>query len=203
MVMLGVLALQGAFAEHISVIEALGVAVTQVKLPQHLKGLNGLIIPGGESTTIGKLLVDYRLLDVLKEQAREGLPVWGTCAGMILLARDIAEETALSEQPTIGVMDIRVRRNGFGRQVDSFESPVSIPALGERPFPAVFIRAPFIDAVREGVMVLGRLDEGRIVAAQQDKLLVTAFHPELTRDYRFHEYFLKVVRGEAPSAREV
>jgi len=195
MTKLGVLALQGDVAEHAAMVQSLGVEVSLVKLPQHLDGLDGLIIPGGESTTIGKLIVAYNLQDELRERALGGFPIWGTCAGMILLARAIAEDTALPNQPLIGTMDIRVRRNGFGRQVDSFETDLAIAPLGQRPFRAVFIRAPKIDAVGDGVAVLARLPEGPIVAARQGKFLATAFHPELTGDPRFHEYFLGMVRG--------
>lgn len=196
MTKLGVLALQGDVAEHAAMVQSLGVAVSLVKLPQHLDGLDGLIIPGGESTTIGKLLVAYNLQGKLRERALGGFPIWGTCAGMILLARAIAEDTALPDQPLIGTMDIRVRRNGFGRQIDSFETDLAIAPLGQRPFRAVFIRAPYIDAVGAGVAVLARLPEGPIVAARQGKFLATAFHPELTGDPRFHEYFLDMVRGK-------
>lgn len=196
MTKLGVLALQGDVAEHAAMVQSLGVAVSLVKLPQHLDGLDGLIIPGGESTTIGKLLVAYNLQGKLRERALGGFPIWGTCAGMILLARAIAEDTALPDQPLIGTMDIRVRRNGFGRQIDSFETDLAIAPLGQRPFRAVFIRAPYIDAVGDGVAVLARLPEGPIVAARQGKFLATAFHPELTGDARFHEYFLDMVRGK-------
>jgi len=192
---LGVLALQGDVAEHAAMVQSLGVEVSLVKLPQHLDGLDGLIIPGGESTTIGKLIVAYNLQDELRERALGGFPIWGTCAGMVLLARAIAEDTALHDQPLIGTMDIRVRRNGFGRQVDSFETDLAIPPLGERPFRAVFIRAPYVDAVGGGVCVLARLPEGPIVAARQGKLLASAFHPELTGDPRFHAYFLDMVLG--------
>ena len=195
MTKLGVLALQGDVAEHAAMVQSLGVAVSLVKLPEHLDGLDGLIIPGGESTTIGKLIVAYNLQDELRERALGGFPIWGTCAGMILLARAIAEDTALPDQPLIGTMDIRVRRNGFGRQIDSFETDLAIAPLGQRPFRAVFIRAPYIDAVGDGVAVLARLPEGPIVAARQGKFLATAFHPELTGDPRFHEYFLGMVRG--------
>jgi 5'-phosphate synthase pdxT subunit len=192
---LGVLALQGDVAEHAAMLGRLGVETTFVKQPQHLSGLDGLIIPGGESTTIGKLLLAYNLRDPLRERALDGFPIWGTCAGMILLAKGIAEESALPDQPLIGTMDIRVRRNGFGRQLDSFETDLAIPALGERPFRAVFIRAPYIEGVGDGAAVLATLDEGPIVAARQGPLLATAFHPELTGDPRFHAYFLSIVRG--------
>lgn len=194
----GVLALQGAFVEHEAVLQALGVEVVEVRLPQQLDGLQGLIIPGGESTTIGKLAVSYGLVEPIRQMAAQGLPLWGTCAGMILLAKDIGG----LDQPLLGLMDIVVRRNAFGRQVDSFVEDIDVPALGSGgPFPAVFIRAPRIERVGPGVEVLARLPEGAIVAARQGRLLVTAFHPELTRDDRFHRYFLGL-GNQAPGGSE-
>ncbi len=195
MARIGVLALQGAVAEHAAMLKTLGVESTLVKLPEHLQGLDGLIIPGGESTTIGKLLVAYNLRETLLKRAQEGFPIWGTCAGMIMLAKSVAEDSALPGQPLLGVMDIRVRRNGFGRQVDSFETDLTVKPLGEHPFHGVFIRAPYIEAVYDGVEALARLQEGQIVAARQGNFLATAFHPELTGDPRFHGYFLAMVRG--------
>jgi pyridoxal 5'-phosphate synthase pdxT subunit len=193
----GVLALQGAFVEHIQVLHSLGVEASEVRLPQELVGLSGLIIPGGESTTIGKLAVAYNLVEPIRRMARDGIPIWGTCAGMILLAKDIGRA-----QPLIGVMDIVVRRNGFGRQVDSFEADLQIPALdavstaGERgrPFRAVFIRSPYIERLGPGVEEIARLPGGVIVAARQGNLLGTAFHPELSGDTRFHRYFLAITK---------
>ena len=189
---IGVLALQGAFAEHIDMLERLGVEAVEVRKPDQLARLDGLIIPGGESTTIGKLAVDFGLLEPLQTFAA-GKPVWGTCAGAILLSRD-----AKREQPLLGVMDIVVERNAFGRQVASFEVDLPVPALsklgnGNKPFHAVFIRAPLIEAVRGDAEVLAKLDDGRIVAARQGRLLATSFHPELTRDDRFHRYFLSMI----------
>jgi 5'-phosphate synthase pdxT subunit len=186
-VRIGVLALQGAFIEHEQMLRRLGVETVEVRLPAHLDGLDGLIIPGGESTTIGKLATDFGLLEPLRRFAAER-PAWGTCAGLIFLAR-----VAGRDQPLLGLMDVRVARNAFGRQVDSFEADLSVPALGERPFPAVFIRAPLIEQVGPDVEVLARLDGGRIVAARQRHLLATAFHPELTGDDRFHRLFLEMV----------
>lgn len=194
---IGVLALQGSFIEHIAVLKRLGVEPPAVKLPKDLAGLDGLIIPGGESTTIGKLAAAHELIDELKRLGEEGLPIWGTCAGMILLAREIEGVN----QPRLGLMDIVVERNAFGRQVESFEADLVIPALNsvgseeekDKGFHAVFIRAPSIKRVGEGVDVLAALDEGIIVAARQGNLLATAFHPELTEDTRFHRYFLKMV----------
>jgi len=188
----GVLALQGAFIEHEKMLQQLGVQAVEVRLPEHLDGLDALIIPGGESTTIGKLAVSFGLLEPLREFAQHK-PVWGTCAGMILLARDIGRD-----QPLLGLMDITVSRNAFGRQVDSFETDLHVPALGPEPFHAVFIRAPLVTRVGEGVEVLARLEDGGIVAARQGHWLATAFHPELTGDSRFHRYFLQEVGNLVP-----
>jgi 5'-phosphate synthase pdxT subunit len=192
----GVLALQGAFIEHLHVLRSLGVEATAVRLPEQLEGLDALIIPGGESTSIGKLAVTYKLVEPIRHLAESGAPVWGTCAGMILLARDVGRD-----QPLIGVMDISVKRNAFGRQVDSFETELSVPALDAvataeergRPFPAVFIRAPYIESVGGSAQPLAHLPEGPIVAARQGNLLATAFHPELSGDTRFHRLFLALV----------
>jgi pyridoxal 5'-phosphate synthase pdxT subunit len=192
---IGVLALQGAFVEHVKILKSLGVEAVEVRLPEQLAGLDGLIIPGGESTTIGKLAQQYGLMEPLREFAA-GRPVWGTCAGMVLLARDIGRD-----QPLLGLMDIVVERNAFGRQVDSFRIPLNVPALqngsdrNSAPFPAIFIRGPRLLAVDEakGVEILARLEDGTAVAAQQKQWLVTSFHPELTADTRFHQYFLKLV----------
>jgi len=192
----GVLALQGAFIEHVQVLRNLGIEAVEVRLPEQLHGLEGLIIPGGESTTIGKLAAAYKLIAPIQRLAEEGIPIWGTCAGMILLAKDIAQA-----QPLIGVMDIAVRRNAFGRQVDSFETELMIPALDTvstaeeqgRPFRAIFIRAPYIQSVGNGVEEIAHLPDGTIVAARQGNLLATAFHPELGGDTRFHRYFLAMV----------
>jgi pyridoxal 5'-phosphate synthase pdxT subunit len=185
----GVLALQGAFIEHIKSLRELGVQPVEVRLPEQLDGLDALIIPGGESTTIGKLAVTYRLLEPLRRFAA-AKPVWGTCAGMIMLAKDIGRD-----QPLIGVMDIQVNRNAFGRQVDSFETDLTVPELGAEPFRAVFIRAPLVTGVSDGVQVLARLEKGEIVAVRQGFWMATAFHPELTPDNRFHRYFLQEVGG--------
>ncbi len=166
-----------------------GAEAVEVRLPAHLEGLDGLIIPGGESTTIGQVAEEWGLLEPLRSFDR---PLWGTCAGMILMARQVVD--GVPGQPLLGLMDIVIRRNAFGRQVDSFEAAVAVPVLGEEPFPAVFIRAPLIERVGEGVEVLARLEDGAIVAVQQGNLLATAFHPELTDDARFHEYFVRLVR---------
>lgn len=189
MTTVGVLALQGAFIEHIQSLRRLGVEAVEVRLPEQLDDLGALIIPGGESTTIGKLAATYGLLEPLRQFAADK-PVWGTCAGMIMLARDIGRD-----QPILGVMDIAVNRNAFGRQVDSFEADLSIAAIGPEPFHAVFIRAPIVSRVADGVEVLARLDGGPIVAVRQGNALATAFHPELTPDYRLHHYFLTDVAG--------
>lgn len=188
---IGVLALQGAFIEHEHMLRRFGQEVTQVRLPQHLESIDRLIIPGGESTTIGKLLVAYKLLEPIRERARQEMPIWGTCAGMILLAKDIAEGRP-EGQPALGLMDITARRNAFGRQLDSFEADLNVAELGAEPFHAVFIRAPLIDKMGAGVEALAALDDGRIVAARQGRFLATAFHPELTNDPRFHKLFLEM-----------
>jgi pyridoxal 5'-phosphate synthase pdxT subunit len=189
----GVLALQGSFAEHAEALRRVGASPVLVRLPAHLEGLAGLIIPGGESTTIGKLLVLAGLLEPLRAAVNRGMPVYGTCAGMILLARDIGG----MDQPLIGVMDITVKRNAFGRQLDSFEESLSVPSLGAAPFPGVFIRAPLIEKTGPHVTVLAKLGDGRVVAARQGRLLATAFHPELTDDGRVHRYFLEMIDGKA------
>jgi 5'-phosphate synthase pdxT subunit len=186
----GVLALQGAFIEHIKILRELGVEAVEVRLPQDLEGLDGLIIPGGESTTIGKLAVQYNLMAPLRQFAA-AKPVWGTCAGMIFMAKEIGRD-----QPLLGVMDIVVERNAFGRQVDSFELDVDVPALnnGEpKPFPAVFIRAPRLVEAKGKAEVIATLPDGTAVAAREGKWLVTAFHPELSADKRFHQYFLSLI----------
>ncbi|KAA3646482.1 MAG: pyridoxal 5'-phosphate synthase glutaminase subunit PdxT [Chloroflexi bacterium] len=189
---IGVLALQGDFAEHISVLRKLGVEAHEVRLPQDLEKLDGLIIPGGESTTIGKLAVAYELMEPLKRFGTEK-PLWGTCAGAIFLSKD-----ARREQPLLGLMDITVARNAFGRQIDSFETDLDVDVLkrvdeNNPPYHAVFIRAPLIESVKGEAQPLATLEDGRVVAAQQGHLLATSFHPELTSDDRFHRYFLHMV----------
>lgn len=181
---IGVLALQGAFIEHEKMLKQLGAAVVQVRLPGQLDDLDGLIIPGGESTTIGKIAVEYGLVEPLRAFAAER-PTWGTCAGLIFLAKNIGHD----RQPLLGLMDITVNRNAFGRQIDSFETELPIKGLDE-PFHAIFIRAPLVTAVGQGVTVLASLGEGKMVAVEQGHLLGTAFHPELTEDTRLHAYFL-------------
>ena len=186
---IGVLALQGDFLEHLQILERLKAEGREVRLPRELEGLDAIIIPGGESTTISRLMADFALLEPLRKLVGEGLPLLGTCAGLILMAGK-ATDLALE---TLRVMDIEVKRNGFGRQVDSFETELAIPALGEAPFPAVFIRAPIIERVGPGVEALARLPEGWPVAIRQKNLLACAFHPELSRDLRLHAYFLNML----------
>jgi pyridoxal 5'-phosphate synthase pdxT subunit len=194
MTTIGVLALQGDFQEHCAALTRLGVETREVRLPEDLEGLAGIIIPGGESTTIGKLANDYGLLNPLRRKA-PSLPMWGTCAGLVFMARDVGHD-----QPILGVMDIVVERNAFGRQVDSFEADLQIQGMEETPFHGVFIRAPEIKAVGPKVQVLCRLEDGRIVAARQGLLLVTSFHPELTGDDRLHRYFLAMVSETSPAS---
>jgi 5'-phosphate synthase pdxT subunit len=189
---IGILALQGDFIEHQVVLKRLGVEPVQVRRAQDLEGLQGLIIPGGESTTMGKIATDVGLMEPLRDFAKKH-PVWGTCAGAIFLSKD-----ANHGQPLLRVMDITLERNAFGRQVDSFEVDLNVPALAKvdpsgRPFHAVFIRAPLIESVSGGAQELARLDDGRIVAAQQGSMLATSFHPELSGDDRFHRYFLDLI----------
>jgi 5'-phosphate synthase pdxT subunit len=189
---IGILALQGDFAEHCAVLRRLGVEAVEIRLPEQLESLDRLIIPGGESTTIAKLAVSYGLMEPLRKFGTEK-PVWGTCAGAIFLSKD-----AHRSQPLLQLMDITVERNAFGRQVNSFEVGLNVPALlkidpVEKPFHAVFIRAPLIESVQADACILAKLEDGRIVAAQQGHLLATAFHPELTNDDRFHRYFLQLV----------
>jgi len=200
----GVLALQGDFEAHLRALKtaasSLGVEVEgiPVRLPMHLDELDGIIIPGGESTAIGKLMVEYGLDKVLQKKIREGVPIWGTCAGLILLAKET--DNALAGQPLLASMNIRVRRNAFGSQRESFETNLSVPALGEAPFHAFFIRGPAIESVGPGVEVLATLDDGPIVAVREGPLLGTAFHPEVAQthgqqDPRFHHYFLRIVQS--------
>jgi len=189
---IGVLALQGDFAEHVTMLKRLNVDASEVRLPKHLDGLDGLIIPGGESTTIGKLAVAYDLMEPLKLFGQRHA-IWGTCAGAIFISKDISRD-----QPLLKLMDIKVQRNAFGRQIDSFETDLDIPELKQAtgsdvPYHAIFIRAPIIKSVSGDAKILASVPDGRIVAAQQGHLLATSFHPELTNDTRFHEYFLSLV----------
>jgi len=193
---IGVLALQGAFREHCEMLRQVGAECVEVRLPEHLAGLDGLIIPGGESTTIGKLAAMYGLDEAIKRFVAGDHAVYGTCAGMIYVAKDAGRE-----QPLLGLVNIKVRRNAFGRQIDSFETGLDFPAVGTEPFPAVFIRAPWIDEVGPEVEVLSRLSDGTPVAARQGNILVTSFHPELTGDPRIHRLFLQLC-AEAGRERE-
>jgi 5'-phosphate synthase pdxT subunit len=189
---IGVLALQGAFAEHIALLLRLDAEAFPIRLPRELEGLDGLVIPGGESTTISKLMGEYDFMTPLSRLCNEGFPIMGTCAGMILLSRKMVD---LGVEP-LGAMDIEVRRNAFGRQMNSFEADLDIPAIGEPRFHGVFIRAPFIQRAGDGVAVLARLPDGSVVAARQGHMLALAFHPELTDDLRLHSYFLGMVNGD-------
>jgi len=189
---IGILALQGDFLEHFVILQSIGVVPSLVRLPKDLENLDGLIIPGGESTTIGKLAVAYHLIEPLREFAKEHA-IWGTCAGAIFLSKD-----AMRDQPLLNLMDIQVERNAFGRQADSFEIDLTAPFLErgeEHPFHAVFIRAPIIKSVSGEASVLLTIPDGRIVAAQQGKCLATSFHPELTSDTRFHQYFVELTKS--------
>ncbi len=179
---IGVLAVQGAFVEHVRVLDAIGVEPVEVRLPEQLAGLSGLILPGGESTTMRKLIDRWGLRAPILDLAASGAPLYGTCAGMILLAREIAG----GDEPVFPLLDITVERNAFGRQLDSFESDLAVPILGDGPVHGVFIRAPIVDRVGPDVDVLARLDDGRVVAVRQRNVLATAFHPELAGETRFH-----------------
>ena len=188
---IGILAVQGAFVEHIASLRRLEVEALAVRLPYELASLDGLVIPGGESTTISKLMLDYNLTGEIRNLAENGLPIFGTCAGMVMLAK----ETPDLEMKPLGLMKMGVRRNAFGRQVDSFETELSIPVLGNELFPGIFIRAPIIEQANSEVEILARLTDGTGVAARQGRLLACAFHPELTDDLRFHKYFIGIVNG--------
>lgn len=189
----GVLAVQGDFAEHIKLLGRLGVKAREIRLPDQFESLDGLIIPGGESTTLSRLMSLYNLRGPVQRMAADGRAVWGTCAGMIMLAHEITEADPIP----LGIMDIGVQRNAFGRQVDSFEQDLAVAGLGPEPFHAIFIRAPVIIRVGPNVDVLSVVGDGRPVAVQQDNLLATSFHPELTTDTRFHRHFLDLVEVPA------
>lgn len=196
---IGVLAVQGDVREHARSLESLGATTRLVRRPEELDGLDGIVLPGGESTTMDKLLRAFELRDPLRQRLREGLPAYGSCAGMILLADRVLDATA--DQQTLGGLDVTVRRNAFGRQVDSFEEDLEMPVImGERPEPvrAVFIRAPWVESIGPEVQVLGTVATGaaagRIVAVREGNLLATSFHPEVTGDHRVHEYFLRVAQ---------
>ena len=192
---IGVLAVQGDFAEHIAILRKIGVDAREVRLPEQLEPLDGLIIPGGESTTLSRLMSIYHLREPIARMAEEGRAVWGTCAGMIMLASEITEQDPVP----LGLMDIGVRRNAFGRQVDSFEQPLEIAPLAPEPYHCIFIRAPVVIRVGRLVNVLASLDDGRPVAVQQGNLLATSFHPELTADARVHQYFVGLAQGNSPA----
>lgn len=185
---IGVLALQGDYLEHIQTLQRIGVETKEIKLPEDLENINGIIMPGGESTTIARLLDVFNLREPLSKKINDGLPVWGTCAGMILLAKKLIQNKPVP----LGLMDITVNRNAFGRQIDSFEVPLIIKPLGDKPLFAAFIRAPEITEAGPGVEILSKLEDGTIVAARQKNILATSFHPELTSDSRFHEYFINI-----------
>lgn len=190
---IGTLALQGAFREHARILSGLGAKTREVRQRKDLDGLSALVIPGGESTTIGKLLMELDLLEPIRAAIKAGMPVFGTCAGLILLSDDIED----SSQPRLGVLDARVKRNAFGRQVDSFEAWLPITGLDPEPFPAVFIRAPIITDTGSAVQTLASIvedGEERPVAVRQENILAASFHPELTQDDRLHRYFLKMCR---------
>jgi 5'-phosphate synthase pdxT subunit len=189
---IGVLACQGAFAEHLELLRQLDVSAFAVRLPQEIEGLDGLISPGGESTTISRLIQEYDLISPLTSLCRDGIPIMGTCAGMILLAKNVSNMDGVTP---LGVMDIDIRRNAFGRQVDSFEVDIPIPAIGDPPFHCVFIRAPIIERFGVEVEVLARLPDDTVVAAKHGNAIALAFHPELTGDLRLHSYFLSIVDG--------
>jgi pyridoxal 5'-phosphate synthase pdxT subunit len=192
---IGILALQGDFIEHVHMFEELDVATAEIRLPGELDKINGLIIPGGESTTMMNLMNSFGLIEPLRQFASK-FPVWGTCAGMICLANDVHNPDC-TRMETLGLMNITVERNAFGRQVDSFETDLHIQHLKDGPFPGVFIRAPYIEKTGNGVETLAVLPNGRIVAARQGNLLATSFHPELTSDARFHRYFAAMVNRKA------
>ena len=179
---IGVLAVQGAFAEHLAILDAIGVEGVEVRLPADLDEVAGLILPGGESTAQRRLIDRWGLREPILELARSGAPLFGTCAGMILLAREIVD----GEEPILALLDVSVRRNAFGRQLDSFETELTVPVLGDQPVHGVFIRAPVIERTGPGVDILARLDDGRIVAVRERNIVATAFHPELAGETRFH-----------------
>ena len=187
------MAVQGDFAEHIAILRKVGVDAREVRLPEQMDALDGLIIPGGESTTLSRLMSIYHLREPVARMAAEGRAVWGTCAGMIMLAREITEQDPVP----LGLMDIGVRRNAFGRQVDSFEQELQIAPLAPEPYHCIFIRAPVVIRVGTPVDVLATLENGQPVAVQQGNLLATAFHPELTSDARIHQYFVSLAEGDA------
>lgn len=194
----GVLAVQGDFAEHISTLNRIGVSTREVRLPSDLDQVDALIIPGGESTTIRKLIDLFDLTAPIIEKAYQGTPIWGTCAGMIMLARELTDD----RPEPLNLMNITVRRNAYGRQIDSFVAPVKCPLLGPDNFNGVFIRAPSVTDISETVEVIGKLDDGSPVAFLENNIMVTSFHPELTNDTRFHELFCKIVESNKIDSQE-
>ena len=194
----GVLALQGDFREHASVLRTLGADVTLVRRPEELAAIDGLVIPGGESSVMDKLARTFGLAEPLRERIRHGLPVYGTCAGLIMLADSVLD--AIAGQQSLGGLDVVVRRNAFGSQTQSFETDLDIPELGEVPVHAVFIRGPVVESVGRNARPLATLADGRVVAVEQGNLLGTSFHPEITGEHRFHEYFLSKVRARTLAA---
>ncbi len=190
----GVLALQGDFREHLKVLSDLGAEAVSVRRPEELDSVAGLIIPGGESSVMDKLTRLFAMAEPLKKAIQAGLPVYGTCAGLIMLADEVLD--SIDGQQSLGGLDVSVRRNAFGSQLDSFETDLTVPVIGEAPLHAVFIRAPIVERVGNSVRVLAVLDDGRIVAVEQGNLLGTSFHPEVTNDPRFHEYFLTKIRNQ-------
>ena len=186
--LIGVLAIQGDFIEHINILQTLGVECREIRLPEQLSDVDGLIIPGGESTTLSRLLTRYNLRQPIKQLATDGKPLWGTCAGMIMMASEITE----NDPVPLEIMDIGVQRNAFGRQIDSFEQELEITGFDETPYHAIFIRAPVIKRVGSGISIMASLQDGRPVAVQQANLMATSFHPELTKDSRFHTHFLNL-----------
>ena len=186
--LIGVLAIQGDFIEHINILQTLGVECREIRLPEQLSDVDGLIIPGGESTTLSRLLTRYNLRQPIKQLATDGKPLWGTCAGMIMMASEITE----NDPVPLEIMDIGVQRNAFCRQIDSFEQELEITGFDETPYHAIFIRAPVIKRVGSGVSIMASLQDGRPVAVQQANLMATSFHPELTKDSRFHAHFLNL-----------
>jgi pyridoxal 5'-phosphate synthase pdxT subunit len=190
---IGILALQGDFIEHSHMFKQIGIKAVEIRLPHEMEKVDGLIIPGGESTTMMKLMRIYDLVDRIRKFAADKRPLWGTCAGMICLANDVRNPDS-TPMETLGLMNVSVERNAFGRQVDSFETDLQIPQLKDGPFPGVFIRAPYIEKTGKGVEVLATLPDGRIVAARQGNMLATSFHPELTADTRLHKYFSGLIK---------
>ena len=186
--LIGVLAIQGDFIEHINILQTLGVECREIRLPEQLSDVDGLIIPGGESTTLSRLLTRYDLRQPIKKLATDGKPLWGTCAGMIMMASEITE----NDPVPLEIMDIDVQRNAFGRQIDSFEQELEITGFDETPYHAIFIRAPVIKRVGSGVSIMASLQDGRPVAVQQANLMATSFNHELTKDSRFHTHFLNI-----------